>query len=418
MRTAVIVIGDLGRSPRMQYHALALAVNLGTVDLIGLEGTPLHEAIAGDGRIRVHRLADRAFASRAAGGRRRFVLLSGLRAVAQGARLLATLLRADPPDAVLVQSPPATPTLAVAWLAARWRGARLIIDWHNLAHTVLAVRLGADHRAVAALRRAERRWARRADAHLAVSAALAGWLDREFGVQAAVLYDRPAAAFTRTGAVEADAMWARLAPTLDLSARRVPIAVCPSSWTPDEDFDLLLEALERAERTLVDRRGPGTPDAPDLAVLLTGRGALKAEVERRLSRRAFTRIAVRTPWLEPGDYPRLVGMADAGICLHQSSSGLDLPMKLADFRGCGVPACAFDYAPVIREVLTPGREGVLFTEPGGLARILVALATGHASEVPELWASKAWLAAHPSERWDDHWRERVPGLVRGARPDA
>jgi beta-1,4-mannosyltransferase len=38
-RCAVVVVGDVGRSPRMQYHALALA-NLAKmqVDLIGLKG--------------------------------------------------------------------------------------------------------------------------------------------------------------------------------------------------------------------------------------------------------------------------------------------------------------------------------------------------------------------------------------------
>ena len=77
----------------------------------------------------------------------------------QAGGLLATLLRLPKPDVILVQNPPAAPTLAVAWLAARLRGARLVIDWHNLSHTILAVRLGEHHRAVRALARSERRWA-------------------------------------------------------------------------------------------------------------------------------------------------------------------------------------------------------------------------------------------------------------------
>ena len=65
-------------------------------------------------------------------------------------------------------------------------------------------------------------------------------------------------------------------------------------------------------------------------------------------------------------------MADLGLCLHQSSSGLDLPMKLADLRGAGVPAAVYDYAPVLGEVMTTGQEGVTFRDPGDLANLLVA----------------------------------------------
>ena len=51
MRTAVIVIGDPGRSPRMQYHAVSLADAGSEVDLIGLEGATLIPAIASHPRI-------------------------------------------------------------------------------------------------------------------------------------------------------------------------------------------------------------------------------------------------------------------------------------------------------------------------------------------------------------------------------
>jgi beta-1,4-mannosyltransferase len=96
-------------------------------------------------------------------------------------------------------------------------------------------------------------------------------------------------------------------------------------------------------------------------------------------------------------------MADLGLCLHQSSSGLDLPMKLADLRGAGVPVVTFDYAPVLGEVMTTGHEGVTFRDPGELANLLTSVATGAAAGPSPLSSSRAWLQQHPPERWDDQW---------------
>jgi beta-1,4-mannosyltransferase len=403
----------------MQYHAVSLAAAGHEVDLVGLEGAAVMPLVAGDPRITCHRLPDRSFSGRAKGGIKRFVAGSLARAVGQGRRLFVTLMRAPKADVILVQNPPAVPTLAVAWLVSRLRGSRFVIDWHNLAHTIVAVRLGESHRAVKAIARSERRWARRADGHMTVSKALAAWLSSHYGVTASVVYDRPSAAFTRTAASASADLWTKVAAATALGTDRLPLVVCPTSWTPDEDFDLLLEALERAERTLGSAFAPaasaGRPDppAPQLAVILTGRGALRQDFEARLARRAFSRIAVRTHWLEPGDYPVLIGMADLGLCLHQSSSGLDLPMKVADFRGAGVPVAAFDYAPVLGETLTAGREGLIFRDPGDLAAILVTVATGSADPTSPLARSRSWLLENPAPRWDDQWRSAaLPLLLR------
>ena len=399
MRTAVIVIGDLGRSPRMQYHAASLASPgnaAGEVDLIGLEGAPLMPSVASNARIHVHRLPDRSFAGRSKGGVRRFVFGSAARGMGQGLRLFFTLMRIGKPNVILVQNPPAFPTLFVAWLVSRLRGARFVIDWHNLSHTIAAVKVGDHHRAVKAIARSERRWAKRASAHLTVSQALAEWLQREYRVKATVVYDRPGAGFVRPSAADADRLWNAIAKEHQLPAQRLPIVVCPTSWTPDEDFDLLLEALERAERQLKD-------DATQLAVLLTGRGPLRPTFEARLARRNLKSILVRTLWLEPADYPTLIGMADVGLCLHQSSSGLDLPMKLADLRGAGIPAAVYDYAPVLSEVITAGQHGTTFRDPGELATILVGVARRSTPADAPLSKSRAWLAQNPTERWDAQW---------------
>lgn len=382
----------------MQYHAASLAAAGGGVDLVGLEGAAVAPIVAGNPRIHLHRLSDRSFAGRAKGGVRRFVFGSLLRGIGQGIRLFATLMRIPKPNAILVQNPPAFPTLFIAWLVSRLRGARFVIDWHNLSHTIAAVRVGEHHRAVKALARSERRWATRASAHITVSQALADWLQREYGVKAAVVYDRPGAAFKRASTADGSALWERISKDLTLPSQRLPIVVCPTSWTPDEDFDLLLEALERAERQLKS-------DSPMLIVILTGRGPLRETFEARLARRHLKAIVVKTLWLEPADYPVMIGLADLGLCLHQSSSGLDLPMKLADLRGAGVPVAVYDYAPVIGEVMTAGQEGVLFRDPGDLANVLVSVARGSTPADASLAKSRAWLAQNPTERWDAQWEK-------------
>src|SRR6266446_5491584 len=197
MRAVVVSLGDLGRSARMLYHARALAASGVDVDLVGFEGTPLPKAIRDEPRITVRRLnpATLRFRSRSSGAG---YAAAGLVDAARIAlRLWRTLRRLKGPDLVLIQNPPAFPTLAVAWFSLRRRGVRFVIDWHNLGYTLLSLRLGQWHPAVRLARWFERRDARRVEANLCVSRGLAAFLESRFGVrQARVLYDRPASAFS------------------------------------------------------------------------------------------------------------------------------------------------------------------------------------------------------------------------------
>lgn len=71
------------------------------------------------------------------------------------------------------------------------------------------------------------------------------------------------------------------------------------------------------------------PEAlPRVLFLVTGKGPQREAFRQRMRGMDLRRVAFRTLWLEAADYPLLLGSCDLGVCLHTSSSGVDLPMKV------------------------------------------------------------------------------------------
>jgi beta-1,4-mannosyltransferase len=398
----------------MQYHAHALAANGIDVDLVGLEGTPLPRAISGVPRITVHRLEPSLLRIRQGRSGLSYTWAAVLDAMRLSVRLWRTLRKVPPPDLVLVQNPPAFPTLFITWITLRRKGVRFVVDWHNLGYTLLRLRLGRGHPAVRLARWFECRDARRVEANICVSKGLATFLRNRFGVDNAwVLYDRPASAFVEIDRAEREQFRQALFTRLGVRGVVVGFVVCPTSWTEDEDFDVVVEAVLRLEERIRGWEAAGASRRfPDLVILVTGDGARRAVFERRFAGLPARRVQMRTRWLEPEDYPRVVGSADLGLCLHRSSSGLDIPMKVADLFGAGVPVCALDYGACLAERVRHGDNGLLFSTARQLCDVLFDLFVTFPADQQLLERLRAGARRAARPTWEEGWaREARPVLL-------
>ena len=457
---AVVVLGDVGRSPRMQYHAHSLATELGAkVQLIGFEaGERCFPAI--EGCANISRLS--VSSPFAKWPRSLFLIYAPLKVLQQILSLLWLLLFIAPlpsgKSAILVQNPPSIPTLFVCWIASRIRGCKFVIDWHNFGYTVLALSLSRNHPLVSLSRVYERFFASRADAHLCVTRAMKSWLCENWSLRPdsiTVLHDRAPEAFRNTTLREKHALFLRLSPQLpttntfsvtnttnkpssssSLSKRqrddlvasntvetlftsssgawkrdRPALLVSSTSWTADEDFGILLDALVALDVAAAD----ASLRLPNFVVMVTGKGPQRAMYEARMAVLKLNHVRIVTAWLEAADYPLLLSCADLGICLHYSSSGLDLPMKVVDMFGAGIPVCAVGFS-CLDELVRHGVNGIVFKTSAELAQQLQRLFSGFNDNdenkggeggPKELMSLRDGVKAFQNERWQEHWRRNA-----------
>lgn len=396
----------------MLFHARALAGEGLDVDLIGTAASGLPAFIRDNPRIAVHALADAATRGVAdASGRR-----SLIGTFARGVRLLFALTglllwRLPTPALILVQNPPGVPTMAAAWLAARLRGARFAVDWHNLTSAMLAMRFGPRHLLVGLTARYEGLFGRAADANLFVSSHMQQSLRDRFRVTGHVFRDRPADTFVPLDDPERRRVRASVLTRFGGATRTEPaLLVSATSWTADENLDLLLDALRRYDAHARLDRGDRLPS---LAVLITGSGPLKGAFEAHVAEQPMDHVAIQTGWIDADEYPRVIAAADLGICCHTSASGLDLPMKIADMFGAGIPVCAYDYGPCLQELVHPGVNGVLFTTAENCCAQLEHLLAGWAGSTAALATLKGGVHQSAATSWSVGWVAEARAALLG-----
>lgn len=364
----VLVLGDFGRSPRMQYHTISLSQHLEHVDVLAyLEATPLL-AIVENPKIRLHGIKvlpplPKGLGVFALPYKVAKVLYQTFQLVVQ---LLFVLRK---PRFILVQNPPSIPTLMVGSLAKIVLGTDLIVDWHNYGYSILALSHNPRGLLVRLAHWLEHTFGSFGTSHLCVTEAMKNDLALNWEISANVLHDKPPECFHRRTVSELHHLFSRIAvnapevtrgfgstrnanvgadetlltclntegqPTLKL--KRPALIVSSTSWTEDEDFHVLMSAL-----ALYDQAAASNKSLPDVLCLITGKGPMRDYYMDKVSRLQLTAVKIVSVWLTAEDYPVLLGCADLGISLHTSSSGLDLPMKVVDMFGSGLPVCAIKF---------------------------------------------------------------------------
>ena len=314
-----------------------------------------------------------------------------------------------------IQNPPSIPTLLVVSIVCYLRGTKIAIDWHNFGYSVLGLRLGKRHPLVVCSQWYERVCGRSATLNFTVTDAMAGLLKQEFALPGAILplHDRPSSDFQPQSQEEKLAFLGKLPETAEfidqIAMGKAKVLVSSTSWTPDEDFSVLLEALAKYSSLATSTH----PHLPELVVIITGKGPLKEKYVKAISelkkQDKMEMIIIRTTWLSTSDYAKLLGSADLGVSLHQSSSGVDLPMKVVDMFGAGLPVVGWSKYPAWSELVTEGRDGRGFQSVEELSDVLVELL---GSEDSELSTLKLGAAQQSKLRWDENW-DKIAGRAFG-----
>uniref|UniRef100_A0A9L0IZ75 ALG1 chitobiosyldiphosphodolichol beta-mannosyltransferase n=1 Tax=Equus asinus TaxID=9793 RepID=A0A9L0IZ75_EQUAS len=389
---AVVVLGDVGRSPRMQYHALSLAKRGFSVTLLGFCNSKPHEELLQSDRIQIVGLTE---LQRLTVGPH--ILQYGVKVVFQAVHLLWRLMCREPAAYIFLQNPPGLPAIAVCWFVGCLCGSKLVIDWHNYGYSIMGLVHGPSHPLVLLAKWYEKLCGRLSHLNLCVTNAMREDLAENWGIKAVTVYDKPASFFKETPLDLQHQLFMKLGrtysafrarpgpldPATERSAfteqdprsgtvmhlhGRPALLVSSTSWTEDEDFSILLAALEKFEQLILDGES-----LPSLVCVITG-------------------------------------SADLGVCLHKSSSGLDLPMKVVDMFGCCLPVCAVNF-PCLHELVKHEENGLVFEDSEELAVQLQMLLSEFPDPAGKLSQFRVNLRESEQLRWDESWKQTVLPLL-------
>jgi beta-1,4-mannosyltransferase len=387
---AVLVVGDLNRSPRMLNHCISLTESfpeINEVSLIGYNGGDIRSDISSNPKIRQYYIRQGINKFLRKLPKFLFIFVALIKIITQIFSLSWILFRIPKFRFLILQNPPGIPSMLICWIICKIRGSKFIIDWHNYGYTILKVNNRPKFLVNLACRY-EKYFGKKSDVNFCVSQAEKRDLKKEFGIDAVCLPDRPVKGlFKFLNESEANELYKKypneLSSLIDCHLpekkdNKPIVMISSTSWTPDEDFSILLDSFIKTEEMIlesIEDKGQKNLMNVDkekikkVLFLITGRGPLRDSFMKKVSEAKLKYFDVKSIWLESDDYPKLLSLVDLGISLHYSSSGIDLPMKVVDmFSGC-LPVASIYYDTIV-ELVEENKNGFLFKNDKELCKIL------------------------------------------------
>ena len=412
---AILVLGDLNRSPRMLNHCVALSEsfpNIQEISLIGYDSTDIRKDISSNTKIKRYNISNRINKIFQHFPRIFFIFTSFFKILFQIFSMFFILFKIPKFSFLILQNPPGIPSMFVCWLVCKLRKSKFIIDWHNYGYTILKVNKRPNF-IVKIAEKYEKFFGKKSDMNLCVSQAEKRDLKKNFGIDAICLPDKPLLGlFKFLSSEQAPELYKKYKELNELLDKNRPILMISStSWTPDEDFNILLNSFIKTEEMIKNEHKLN--NIKKVLFLITGKGPMKENFMKKVEKSNLNIFNVKSIWLDSDDYPKLLALCDLGICLHYSSSGIDLPMKVVDMFSACLPAAAI-YYPTIEELVKNEENGFTFRNERELSKILK-------NAIEEISEKGKWEKIEKfrkrlkkdlnEENWVAQWKNRVKKAI-------
>lgn len=435
---AVLVLGDIGRSPRMLRHAQSFINNLNDnydVHLVGFLISGIPSRLKNNSRVHLHNITSYKM-NVTQGSKISFLFYAFFKISSEILSLFWILIlsqKMSPLTHIIMQNPPSVPIVIIAKITSIIKGSIFIIDWHNFGFSILALKQTGF--VVKMYKLIERHVGKLADIHLTVTKEMKKflkiyWKFNDKNIHC--LYDRATLKFINKTINDKDdkKLW-----DIDIkkhfnkdNIKNLKQAkddnlwmISSTSWTPDEDLNMLLDdkVLQNINEEI---KSLDKDKRRKIVLFITGKdeGNLRTEFEGKLKDLSLEYIDVITIWLGSHDnYIHLLKWCDIGLCFHKSSSGLDLPMKVVDMFGVNIPVIAINFDEIemkkimgidnddvkcaLNELVQHNQRGLIFDKPQELTKYVLDVYNDRDCELIKKF--KGNIESFRKYRWDTEWKK-------------